>query len=567
MITTFESDADREGATAASARHDPFGTRAWSRQRAERDRALRTFIDDFTTALATGDAERAEARARAISASEIVTNGVVLHDAIAVTERAAGARLPIDPDHPATVVALGYARLQAAGDVAPLHTSLRTIVDRLRRRSGGPVHERARDLAISAHAALLAGDRCTAITLAVDATDLVLDVEPEATHVDAAVLDVAAADLALVLCLADRIPDAMTLWSWLRGRNADPGSPALMQADWGLSIVGIVAGVRGMVSPTARVILDPDHANQDPRVATKDPWWAMVQAARAWIALDRLDGERALEITRDAVAEAATPFFVGPLILVHALALMVNGRSAAAVEFLAAADAATPHDADPAERPWRAAATAMAMAVTGDDLSEILLAFRDLPEMAAVVRAYAAIAQGDGDALGALGTHRPDERNSRLRLLYATVRAVAHLRSGNDGPALSALEEMAAVAEIHGVGAWQLIIPNADLVRLRELAADHDRAELCDALPDQTRVTAAAPRVELTDREQEVLTMIQRGMTNAQIARDLFISPNTVKFHVANLLRRLGVPNREAAAALGTQRRTRHAGRSGRVRG
>ena len=52
----------------------------------------------------------------------------------------------------------------------------------------------------------------------------------------------------------------------------------------------------------------------------------------------------------------------------------------------------------------------------------------------------------------------------------------------------------------------------------------------------------------LTRREQEVLDLISAGLTNAEIARKLFISAKTVDHHVSAVLAKLGVPTRAAAA-------------------
>jgi DNA-binding CsgD family transcriptional regulator len=52
----------------------------------------------------------------------------------------------------------------------------------------------------------------------------------------------------------------------------------------------------------------------------------------------------------------------------------------------------------------------------------------------------------------------------------------------------------------------------------------------------------------LSPREAEVLGWVSRGKTNAEIARELFISPQTVRKHLENIFAKLGVRTRTAAA-------------------
>lgn len=56
------------------------------------------------------------------------------------------------------------------------------------------------------------------------------------------------------------------------------------------------------------------------------------------------------------------------------------------------------------------------------------------------------------------------------------------------------------------------------------------------------------PFTELTNREMEVLRLIARGMSNSSIAEELFISENTVKGHVSNILSKLQLADRTQAA-------------------
>jgi LuxR family transcriptional regulator, maltose regulon positive regulatory protein len=98
---------------------------------------------------------------------------------------------------------------------------------------------------------------------------------------------------------------------------------------------------------------------------------------------------------------------------------------------------------------------------------------------------------------------------------------------------------------------------------LRELGARPD-AELADRLAAQLGdTTAGAPapptgarRVvdELSPREHEVLALVASGLANQEIAERLYLSLHTVKRHVANILTKLDLPSRTAAAALAVRR-------------
>jgi DNA-binding NarL/FixJ family response regulator len=56
--------------------------------------------------------------------------------------------------------------------------------------------------------------------------------------------------------------------------------------------------------------------------------------------------------------------------------------------------------------------------------------------------------------------------------------------------------------------------------------------------------------VELTSREWEVLDLMREGLTTGQIAKRLFVSPVTVRTHIASILKKLKVPDRESALKL-----------------
>ena len=74
------------------------------------------------------------------------------------------------------------------------------------------------------------------------------------------------------------------------------------------------------------------------------------------------------------------------------------------------------------------------------------------------------------------------------------------------------------------------------------------------ALPtDGTQAADAADRPSrLTRREHEILQLLAQGHSNAQLAKLLWVTEQTIKFHLSNIYRKLNVANRTEAGALGT---------------
>ena len=73
----------------------------------------------------------------------------------------------------------------------------------------------------------------------------------------------------------------------------------------------------------------------------------------------------------------------------------------------------------------------------------------------------------------------------------------------------------------------------------RRLIAEFARATATPAPPPEL--------ARLTDREREVLELVARGRSNAEIAGDLVVGPATVKTHVGRVLTKLGLRDRVEA--------------------
>ena len=117
-----------------------------------------------------------------------------------------------------------------------------------------------------------------------------------------------------------------------------------------------------------------------------------------------------------------------------------------------------------------------------------------------------------------------DAADARLEL----ARALA-----DDVPQLAREEARSAFETFRSLGASRGMDASAAL--LRELGAP----------------VGGGPRGygDLTAREREVLSLVAAGMTNARIARTLFISEKTAGHHVSRILSKLGVRDRAEAAA------------------
>jgi len=114
------------------------------------------------------------------------------------------------------------------------------------------------------------------------------------------------------------------------------------------------------------------------------------------------------------------------------------------------------------------------------------------------------------------------------------------IRAGASGYLLKdlPLDEVAeTVRAVHG--GQSLINPSMAGKLLTEFAtlAKRDGQERVQQVP--------APR--LTEREMQVLKLVARGMNNRDIAKELFISENTVKNHVRNILEKLQIHSRMEA--------------------
>ena len=188
-------------------------------------------------------------------------------------------------------------------------------------------------------------------------------------------------------------------------------------------------------------------------------------------------------------------------------------------------------------------------------------------EHAALTRARVLIGQGRGPdvqaALALLDQWQPliERSHNTLRLIeILALRALASQKDGQTKAALVWLKQAVTLAK-----PGRLIRTFVDLgpamaellAQLARLAVEPDYVtQLLAAWSDAARLVSDSSPVEpdveyplepLTNRELEVLELLQQRLTNQEIAEVLFISPLTVKSHARTIYQKLGVKNRRQA--------------------
>ena len=206
----------------------------------------------------------------------------------------------------------------------------------------------------------------------------------------------------------------------------------------------------------------------------------------------------------------------------------------------------------------------MIRVLIADDQMLVRSGLRALLERDPAITVVAEAADGLA-AVAAAAAHRPDVVLMDVRMPgIEGVEATARIRAAPGGPAvivLTTYDSDATVFAALRAGAAGFLLKDAPSSRL--IAAVR-AAATGDSLiePSITRrlverfaapAPAAGPPPELaalTERERDVLGLIARGLSNAEIAAELVVAETTVKTHVARILTKLGVRDRVQAVVL-----------------
>jgi DNA-binding CsgD family transcriptional regulator len=153
-------------------------------------------------------------------------------------------------------------------------------------------------------------------------------------------------------------------------------------------------------------------------------------------------------------------------------------------------------------------------------------------------------------SLGELATAEDRHANAQAHLAEALALAEACEAPYERALTLLALGELAATAgEEEGVGT-ALTKARAILTPLEARPA----LARADALAHRLATAAFALPFGLSEREAEVLHLVAQGLSDAQVANRLFLSPYTVKAHLRSIYGKTGTGNRAAASRLAAER-------------
>jgi ATP/maltotriose-dependent transcriptional regulator MalT len=143
----------------------------------------------------------------------------------------------------------------------------------------------------------------------------------------------------------------------------------------------------------------------------------------------------------------------------------------------------------------------------------------------------------------------------RAARLFGAAEALRETLASYQSPAERALREpyvVAARSRLNEVS-WEAAFIEGQLMTL-EVAVEYALSK--DEEPDAPqRSSANGLPLALTHREREVAELVARGLTNRQIAEELFVSERTVDNHAANILKKLKVRSREQVAPRLAERR------------
>ncbi|HEX6356703.1 helix-turn-helix transcriptional regulator [Actinophytocola sp.] len=272
-----------------------------------------------------------------------------------------------------------------------------------------------------------------------------------------------------------------------------------------------------------------------------------------WDALDRYDEvhlEKCLEITGDGTKQLEVWPFVAALVLAHGLYLGDPDASLAHLGTLRLSHAPALVEQGTAVRVLRRAHVELLIA-TGQATRALRVIKEADPQTSwlTLPAARLRLLNGEYEAVRAMASrtswHETTSRRDARQILL--LRAIAALRMGDKDEARQSVELVGRVRTPDDVLSLASLSPadRDDLFQLGDLPLTDEAAQRLararPVFPERVEL------VELTTREQVVLSELDAGLTIAEAARKLVVSVNTVRTQVKSAYRKLGASSREGA--------------------
>ncbi|MFZ1996351.1 MAG: response regulator transcription factor [Solirubrobacteraceae bacterium] len=163
-------------------------------------------------------------------------------------------------------------------------------------------------------------------------------------------------------------------------------------------------------------------------------------------------------------------------------------------------------------------------------------------------------AQSGAELVQLIERRRPDVVLMDLRMPGVTGTEMIEL-IGDRWPktrtvVLSACDDAPVIEAALQAGASAYVLKTAgslDITSILRQAANGEVLPAPVTIPQRPDARVEADTPALTEREIEILARVAAGMTTAAISSELWVSEHTIKFHLTNIYRKLGVPNRAGA--------------------
>ena len=143
------------------------------------------------------------------------------------------------------------------------------------------------------------------------------------------------------------------------------------------------------------------------------------------------------------------------------------------------------------------------------------------------------------------------DRYPHIKILMLSIhnedeRVISAIRSGASGYILKDADHKEFVKIIRSTSVGKRITsPFLANLTPRILYKIHDPTRVVEEIDEEIK-----EKYSLTGREKELLVLLLKGKSNKEISDQLYVSPETVKTHLQNIYRKLGVKNRMEAAVL-----------------